>query len=62
MFFGKITLHLVFFLHYGTKYRELLRFAYVFYYKKYLGFALILIGNMRVNIGANSGAASGVGS
>ena len=54
MFFGKKTLHLVFFLHQGTKYRELFRIAYAFYDKKYLGFALIFIGNMKVNFGANS--------
>jgi hypothetical protein len=44
----------VFFLHQGTKYRELFPIAYAFYDKKYLGFALTFIGNVRVNFAANS--------
>ena len=61
MFFGKITLHLVFFLHLGTKYRELFPIAYAFYDKKYLGFALIFMGNVSVNFGANAEGVFGVG-
>jgi len=49
-------------LHQGTKYRELFRNACAFYYKKYLGFALIFICKMRVNIGANSEGVLVVGS
>jgi hypothetical protein len=52
----------VFFLHQGTKYRELFRIAYAFYDKKYLGFALIFMGNMRVNFGANLEGVLAVGS
>jgi hypothetical protein len=62
MFFGKITLHLVFFLHQGTKYRELFPIAYAFYDNKYLGFALIFMSNVRVNFGANSEGVLVVGS
>jgi hypothetical protein len=52
----------VFFLHQGTKYRELFRIAYAFYDKKYLGFALIFMGKIRVNFGANSEGVLAVGS
>jgi hypothetical protein len=52
----------VFFLHQGTKYRELFRIAYAFYDKKYLGFALIFMGDMRVNFGANEEGVFGIDS
>ena len=48
----------MFLLHQGTKYRELLRVAYVFYYKNYLGFALIFYRNLRVEMGTYSEAMS----